>query len=299
MAGMPAVCLLMLIGIWLLPFSVQAQAWADAVRAADYQRAADLLHPIVAESFVRGTADDDPAPSRQLAVLYAHGVGVERDPIAACALAQTSNMAAQMSAPRYAADIRRYDALITESEQFVGDLCGSLAYEDRVAASRSIGCPAFGLRAQILMVGRHSVRIDREGIRLAGADAGAVVELQGCPLAIAHITTRTIGPPDNPAPGIGPRHFVELFSWHLSQGPKSQTLTYVQQWQPYEVSEAGIGFGGIAEVTTATGWPGLGLPAGLATVPVMEMIRSGHVRWRIDGNPPRRGWLMRSEARTR
>jgi hypothetical protein len=296
---MPVVCLLMLIGIWLLPVSVQAQAWADAVRAADYQRAAGLLYPIVVESFVRSPADEDPAPSRQLAVLYAQGLGVERDPIAACALAQTSDMAAQMSAPRYAADIRRYEALIAESEQFVGDICDGLSYEDRVTASRSIGCFAFGLPAQILMVGRHSVRIDREGIRLAGADAGAVVELQGCPLAIAHITTRTIGPPDNPAPGIGPRHFVELFSWHLSQDPKSQALTYVLQWQPYEVSDAGIGFGGIAEVATVTSWPGLGLPAGLATVPVMEMIRSGHVRWRIDGNPPRRGWFMRSEALTR
>ena len=296
---MPAVCLLLIIVSCSLPVPAMAQAWADAYKAGDYQRAANLLHPIVAESFMRGASDDDPAPSRQLAILYAQGLGVERDPIVACALAQTSGMAAAMSAPRFAADIRAYEAMMAESERFVGHLCNGLSYEDRVTASRSMGCFAFGMSEQVLTVGRHSVRIGREGIRLAGANAGRVVELEGCPLAIAHITTRTIGPPGNAAPGVGPRHFVELLSWHLSQDPTNQTLIYVLQWQPYEVSEAGIGFGGIAEVTTVVGWPGFRLPVAVAAGPVMEMIRSGHVRWRFDGGPPKRGWLMLSEPSTR
>ena len=121
----------------------------------------------------------------------------------------------------------------------------------------------------------------------------------GCPLVIAHTAIRTIGPPEDAAPGVGARHFIELFSWHAGQDPEYHTPAYVLQWQPYEVSDAGIGFGGIAEVTTVSSWPGLGLPVDVGSGPVMEMIRSGHVRWRIDGNPPRRGWLMRSEARTR
>jgi len=296
---MPLVCLLVVIGIWSLPVPAQAQAWADAYRAADYQRAADLLYPILFESMMPGAYDDDPTPARHLAVLYARGLGVERDPIATCALAQTSGAAAHMSAPRYAHDIRGYEAMLAESERFVVDVCGALSDEDRLTASRSIGCFAFGMPEQILTVGRHSVSIGRKGVRLAGADAGTLAELQGCPLAIAHITTRTIGPPEDAAPGVKPRHFIELFSWHLGQNPTNHTLIYVLQWQPYEVSDAGIGLGGIAEVTTVVGWPGFRLPVDVASGPVMQMIRSGHVRWRIDGDPPKRGWLMLSEASTR
>jgi hypothetical protein len=293
------VCLLVVVGLWSLPVSAQAQAWADAYRAADYQRAADLLFPILFENMMPGVYDDDPAPARHLAVLYARGLGVQRDQIAACALAQTSGAAAQMSAPRYAHDIRGYEAMHAESERFVDDVCGVLSDEDRLTASRSIGCFAFGMPEQILTVGLHSVSIGRKGVRLAGAGAGTLAELQGCPLAIAHITARTIGPPEDAAPGVKPRYFVEVLSWHLGQDPTNHTLIYVLQWQPYEVGSAGIGLGGMAQVTTVGSWPGLGLPIHVGSSPVMEMIRSGHVRWRIDGDPPRRGWLMLSEARTR
>ncbi len=294
---MPFVCLLVVLGGWLLPAPAQAQAWADAYRAKDYQRAADLLHPILFESMMPGVYDDEPAPTHHLAKLYGQGLGVARDSIAACALAQTSGVAAQMSSRRYANDVRRWEAVVAESERFTADICGALSDEDRLTASRSVGCLALGMPEQILSVGRHAVRIGHRGIGVDGA--GKVVELMGCPLVIAHTAIRTIEPPEDAAAGVGARHFIELFSWHAGQDPESHAPAYVLQWQPYEVSDAGIGVGGIVEVTTVSSWPGLGLPARLATVPVMEMIRSGHVRWRIDGDPPRRGWFMRSEARTR
>jgi len=288
---MPLVCLLVVLGGWLLPAPAQAQAWAEAYRAEDYQRTADLLHPILFESMGPEAYDDDPSPTRYLAILYAQGLGVARDPIAACALAQTSGMAAQMSSRRYANDVRRWEAVVAESERFTADICGALSDEDRLTASTSIGCFALGMPEQILTVGPHAVRIGHRGIGLVGVDADKLAPLS-CSLAIVHIRTRTLRPPEDAAPRVKARHFIELFSWHVGRTPTDHALAYFLHWQPYEVSESGIGWGGMVEVTSVGRWPGLGLPAGLARVPVMEMIRSGHVRWRIDGDPPRRGWFM-------
>jgi hypothetical protein len=53
--------------------------------------AADLLHVIVTNPDNIGTPPD-PEAARHLAVFYAKGLGVPRDPIAACALAETANM---------------------------------------------------------------------------------------------------------------------------------------------------------------------------------------------------------------
>ena len=78
--GMPFVCLLVVIGGWLLPAPAQAQAWADAYRAEDYQRAADLLHPILFESMMPGVSDDEPAPTHHLAMSVRPGAGCRSRP---------------------------------------------------------------------------------------------------------------------------------------------------------------------------------------------------------------------------
>jgi len=294
------VCLLVVLGGWLLPAPAQAQAWADAYRAEDYQRAADLLHPLVAESLVLGASHDDPEPARRLAEMYVRGLGVERDAIGACALARWSFEVAERGAPQRANPFRTYAGIVAESERFVDEVCGALPDADQVTASNSIGCFAFGMPEQVLTIGQQAVQIGRRGIGLVGADPDRLAPLQ-CPLAIAHIRTRTIRPPQEPAPGVSARHFIEVFFWRLFEDPTDHSRGYALLWQPFEVSDSGIGWGEIAQVTSVRGWPGLGswVAAGLATVPAMEMIRSGHVRWRIDGDPPRRGWFMRSEAATR
>ena len=32
---------------------------------------------------------------------------------------------------------------------------------------------------------------------------------------------------------------------------------------------------------------------------LLEMIRSGHIRWRLEGAPPKRGWIMLPEGESR
>jgi hypothetical protein len=72
-----------------IPSTGAAQPWLDAYRSGDYQRAANLLHPIVLD-WSSQPISDDPAPARHLAMLYADGRGVVHDPIAACSLSQVA-----------------------------------------------------------------------------------------------------------------------------------------------------------------------------------------------------------------
>jgi hypothetical protein len=81
-----------------------AQTWADAYRAGQYERAADLLHAMVADP-EQAMVSDDPEPFHHLALLYARGFGVPRDPIAACTLAHMEYGALQQAAPQYAKDL--------------------------------------------------------------------------------------------------------------------------------------------------------------------------------------------------
>src|SRR5690348_3197712 len=64
--------------------AASAQSWADAYKAGDYKKAADLLHPLIIQSAVQPGGPQDPAPPRQLAMMYAEGLGVSKDPLAAC-----------------------------------------------------------------------------------------------------------------------------------------------------------------------------------------------------------------------
>lgn len=86
--------LLGILAVCAMPPSAAAQSWADAYKAGDYAKAVALLQQIVIKQHQEAMATDpDPAPTRHLAALYAHGSGVERDPVVACALAQLSDMA--------------------------------------------------------------------------------------------------------------------------------------------------------------------------------------------------------------
>ena len=45
-------------------------------------------------------------------------------------------------------------------------------------------------------------------------------------------------------------------------------------------------------------WPPT-LPADFDERFRLEMIRSGHIRWRLEGAPPKRGWIMLAEGDSR
>jgi hypothetical protein len=75
---------------------------------------------------------------------------------------------------------------------------------------------------------------------------------------------------------------------------------YSLNWDVYEVRDKRILFFMVAQgLVTRPAWPGRGLPAEIEKGLTMEMIRSGPVRWTVDGSPPKRGWIMLDGAVTR
>jgi hypothetical protein len=272
------------------PAMASAQAWADAYRAGNYEKAAEFLHQVVVES-TQDLASAHPDPYRHLAVMYADGSGVPKDPIAACTLAQMSGSATMMWAPKlFGADPRAYDAGIKASEEFVRSQCESLTHDDRLAASRSMGCFAFGMREQTVTVAGQAVRIGRRGIALAEADAEPS-PLSNCPQIVARVRATSVAPPSDAVAGVTARHFIEIFSW-LGGVNKEGQPTYFLEWNVYEVRGRRILFFIGAHLMTLATWPGLALPADIEKGFTFEMIRTGDVRWKLEGAPPKRGWLM-------
>jgi hypothetical protein len=109
---------------------------------------------------------------------------------------------------------------------------------------------------------------------------------------------RTIPPPSDAAPGVGAREFLELVDW---QGPQriGDELRYSLTRHLFELR--GRQLMSVATVlhSFAT-WPTTeALPPDFDASFYVEMIRSGHIRWRLDGAPPKRGWIMLPEGDSR
>jgi hypothetical protein len=302
---MPAARSLAVLMLCALPVPLSGQSRAEATGTGDYAHAANLLHEIVIDSALRHLIPDDPAPARHLAALYSQGLGVERDRIAACTLAQWADMAAQdIRIPDGLPDpVAAYRQAVQENERFVSYHCGLLTDDERLAAIRSLGCFAFGMPEQVLVVGRQTVRVGRHGLSLLDTDGRAAAEtfdLFGCFMAIAAVRVRSIAPPHDAAPGVTTRHFVEVFGWHRNLPEQGDRPAYTLHWTSHEVRTNAVEPVVLLEqVGAADGWPSPGLPPDVDARLTLEMIRSGHVRWRIAGDPPKRGWIMRPEEDAR
>ena len=288
---MPLIRLLGIVVLCSLPCAAWAQPWADAYRAGDYRKAVDLLQPLVI-SVEPIPADSEPA--RHLAMLYAQGLGVARDAALACAMAQTA-ASAPVARPSTPDGLPAYKAQVEENARFVREHCDGLTRPELGSASRARGCPAFGMQDELLTVGSQTVSASRAGIRLADAPAESAMQIIGCLQIVARLRAVTIEPPADAAPGVTARHFVEVVSWRLGSGASR----FVLQWQMYEVGGAKIGFAQLDELYSSDTYPQPALPADFDARSSMEMIRSGHVRWRVDGAPPKRGWIMLPEEPTR
>jgi hypothetical protein len=285
--------------VFALPCTASAQPWADAYNAGDYQKAADLLHPLVVQS-VTQPESADPDPARLLATMYAQGQGVTQDPIAACSLAQAVNVAANFVAPnRYAANIAAYDASLKEADAFAHKHCDRLTTRERVVASYSLGCFAFGMPEDVLAFGSQAVRVGRGGISFADAADKPPEPLTNCPQLIARVRPLTITPPSDVAPGVAARRFVEVLGWLYGQDPHDSTPVYVLQWELYEVRDKKIDQVASAELDVAHKWPAPALPRDLDARLTLEMIRSGHVHWKLEGAPPKSGWITLPEEQAR
>ena len=272
-----------------LPARASAQAWADAYRAGDYEKAADLLHLIVLESGL-DAPDVDPEPHRHLAVMYGLGQGVSPDPIVECALAQMAGLAVHMRPGPPGEDLSGYQARTQANERFISDHCDALTRADRLAASRSLGCYGFGLGQQYLTAGDQSVSISHRGIGVAGSPAAAPLN---CMAYVVRVRATTLEPPPDAAPGVKARHLLEVFSWYPRKDPKTAAMRFPIMWDVFEVLPGHVEQRlSQQEIFSSNAAPGRTLPAGADPGSVFEMIRSGHVRWKFDGAPPKRGWIM-------
>jgi hypothetical protein len=279
-----------------LTAAASAQPWLEAHKGGEYAKAANLLHEIVSDQDnpLRG---GDPAALRLLAQMYKDGRGVPRDPVGACSLAQDAQMAAQM-APWQGRmetmdDFRAYQAFQREAEDFSAALCGGLSVSDFLTASKSrAGCYGFGMPEETILLGTRFVRISRAGIVPASTLEGDMGGLFGCYLAIARARIRTIAAPEDAAAPIGPRHFVELFAWRRNHIPAGSDSTFALIWQIFEIQGKEM-LPRLPEIILAASSSiQEGIPPGVEARVTFQMVRSGHVLWRVEGAPPKRGWLM-------
>ena len=273
-----------------LPAVASAQAWADAYRARDYERAADLLHQVVISTSGEDFASLLPE-YRQLALLYADGFGLAKDPFAACMMANWADAATKKSAAKlFGPDLGAYEASVRESELFLATLCEPLTEDDRLNAGPMTPCFAFGMPERTETLGGRTIRIGRRGIQFTDSDAGGQ-EMISCPQLVAHVRVTSVEPPPDATPGVKARHFVEIFAWETRRGVPAYSL----RWEVYEVRDEQIlFFQPVQDLVTRTGWPERGLPADVERGLTLEMLPSGSVQWKLEGESPKLGWITKN-----
>jgi len=294
-----APCLLTLVISCAVPAVASAQSWLEAYQAGEYAKAANLLYEIVSQPdyVFRG----DPGALRLLAEMYRDGQGVPRDPIGACSLAQDAEMATLMAPParpiENMQDVEAYQGGQKQARDFAAAVCGALSGPDALTASRwRAGCYGFGMPEKTIAVGAKSVRVSRSGVGLAGAAGRDMTDLLDCPLAIAVVRIRTIDVPENAAPSIAPRHFVEIFAWRRNSAPGGADDRFRLAWQMFEIQSKEV-MPMLPETILAASSILQDLPPGFDARVTVQMIRSGHVLWRIEGAPPKRRWLMLPDSK--
>lgn len=264
-----------------------AQSWKEAYARGDYQKAADLLHPVVVEQALNQDADD-PTAIRQLAEMYAAGRGVRFDPIAACELALMSQTAASRASHRLLPDLRAYDRSLLDDARLLAARCDGLAERDRIAAHRSAGCFAFGMPEMTLMLDEELVWIGRGGVRLAQEVDEKIDGFVNCPQIVARVRALSLHPPPNKVQGIAGRHFVELLAWR-ARDKKGSSLAYVLNLQLYELQHHTFHLVQLHELGSSLVWPDPVLPREIEDGLVFAMTESGAVRWQLTGASPRSG----------
>ena len=287
--------LIAVLAICALPATAAAQPWRDAYDARQYEKAADLLHELLTDpEFAIGARD--PEPFRHLALLYANGLGVPRDPIAACSLAEDAQLAAQMAPPkkplRTMEDFAAHQAAEKDAERFTAAHCDPLSAADRLTAGRTRGgCYRFGMPDEEVTFDGQAVRVNRDGIFIADT-ADDTPAAFGCPAFVARVRTRTIDPPAGAARSATGRHFVELFMWRRTNDTRDPSRKYALTWHVYEVFRSRVAVHVIDEIVHSVAqWPRGSFPDDLDRRLTIAMTPAGQVWWRLDEATPRGGWF--------
>jgi len=279
-----------------IPCAATAQSWQDAIKKGDYQAAVAILQPLAVKSLLM-VNDRDAEALQQLARMYAEGRGVAADPVLACGLAKMFSSTAEMQPPATNTldEFNARQARLKQIQDAVKTLCAPLSAFDRESADR-IACFTFGMPNEVMTLGSEAIRVDRGGIRLA-SDSPRQSEIPAnCPQLIARVRVITIEPPSDALSSVKARYFVEVLAWQAAPSLEAaNTLRYLLGWQLFELRGKKLEMAAMQNVTDQDVWPAPALPNDIDARISMEMIRTGHVHWKIDGAPPKRGWAMLPE----
>jgi hypothetical protein len=276
--------------------------WTAAYQRGDYATAATLLQRVVFEP-PRGT-HADAAALKQLALLYADGKGVDKDPVLACGLLRAHAVAAS-SAPRATMAAKR------AAQAIVDRYCTPLSTSERAAAFAAMSCPRVGLPrgATVPLEPGWSIRfndrsatVSRNGEVREQPLAGDVL-CRSQVLLVRHSTldpatggsARTSGEIRSDR-GRGARHVVELVT--LQSGWRGGTLSRELVWQLYEVRGLALDLAAVQRwQEPGSAWPAPALPEPLARGVNLTIRESGEIEYAIDDTPPRRGTVAIPQAR--
>jgi hypothetical protein len=214
-------------------------------------------------------------------------------------VAQVVSVVTNFNAPRYAQQVGAFDAAVKAADEFINRHCNGLSTWDQSVAGLSLGCFAFGMPEQTLIVGGETISAGRGGIWLRDAVPERPERLQACFARVGRVRALSVTPPADAAPGVVARHFVELLGWEMGTRADTSAPVYGLRWHLYEVRGKKVEVVASDMCDETDHWPEPGLIQKFDGRFSLEMIRSGHIRWHMDGAPPKRGWIMLPDERSR
>lgn len=256
-----------------------ADSWGIAVKRGDYATAATLLHRNVFESERQARATD-PAALKQLALLYAGGKGVTRDPVLACGLLRAHAVAISKTS-RSTTAMRAAQALVERH-------CAPLSATERAAAFAAMSCPRIGLtRGESMQLepgwtirfNDRSATIARDGQSREQALPGDLL----CRSQVLLMRHSTI----EPATRRGrTRHVIEHLT--VQSARRAGVLTRDLVWQLYEVRGLELDLAAVERwQEPGSAWPAPAVPDALRRGVSFTGYGSGAIEYAIDDS--RRG----------
>jgi len=279
--------------------TVTAEPWAAAVKRGDFAAAATLLQRVVFEP-ARG-ARPDAAALKQLALLYADGKGVDKDPVLACGLLRAHAVAAS-KAPRATAAAKR------AAQTIVDRYCSPLSATERAAAFAAMSCPRVGLQrgAIVAIEPGWAIRFNDRSVTVTRNDDVREQPLAGdglCRSQVLLVRHSTLDPATGvtiePQAGTkvrNARHVIELVTLHSAW--HNGALTRETIWQLYEVRGLTLDLAAVERwQEPGSAWPAPELPGAIARGVTFAAQSSGQLEYAISDDPPRRGAIASQQAR--
>ena len=268
-------CFAIFLLLWILPRPAAAQtSTEDGVRAfvrGDYASAARILSPLAESS-----EDSDATAQFFMAMLYASGQGVARDPLRACSL---FGAAAKPSNP-FMEQASAVTAIMQQQMGGGGTLCGRL--------------PAIGPRPMSFVLGpQYTVDVTPSEFAVHYRGTDKTERIGTIPGSVTLPVRYT--PLDVTRPAATRRHFFEQFMWW--QDPRGDS-TWMLGWVLGEVVD-GAYVPVLAERNVASS-TSIRPPAILdfKSITRVRLNAQGEAEWQIFGGPnPRSGVIPSREPK--